>query len=343
MGAPTTPDPLGRHELILELQEDASVASIESGTGLRGGRVLYVYCDNAPKWLLAAPGARIAPTYDDADLEAWRIQKTATGESIPTSLAILITAMPACAQSAIEPHRAMLAWLRSQPSDRAAADADHIDHELQLATGPNNQPGLRNPLRSLRSQRSARRQPNPLRRAKLRLARSGFTSWTVLADNADMARAWVIAGVIVGVVAVIGTFEFVGSSSTHTIAASTPTQPGTTTTTTETNPVILNPAAARAASVSASPVGLPSNTTSCGGHLWVGPNTTCQFAKTVEQVYDQSGGPTNIAAFSPITDQSYTMRCSDEGQHIMCTGAGSNAVVYFSSGPTSATTNRSPP
>lgn len=80
---------------------------------------------------------------------------------------------------------------------------------------------------------------------------------------------------------------------------------------------------------------LPARTSSCGGDLSVGPDTSCPFAHNVEQAYDESsGGETDVTAYSPTTKQLYTMHCTAELPHI-CTG-GKGAAVYFSSGPAHA-------
>ena len=75
-----------------------------------------------------------------------------------------------------------------------------------------------------------------------------------------------------------------------------------------------------------------SGTTSCGGDLYVGPNTSCDFAYNVEQAYDTSGGGgTYVYAYSPATAQNYQMYCTGDLPHV-CSGA-NNASVYFTSGP----------
>ena len=67
-------------------------------------------------------------------------------------------------------------------------------------------------------------------------------------------------------------------------------------------------------------------TTSCGGELSVGPNTTCPFAEDVRSAYE-SHGPGVVDAYSPVTNQTYAMSCSS-GSYVVCTG-GENASVYF--------------
>jgi hypothetical protein len=65
---------------------------------------------------------------------------------------------------------------------------------------------------------------------------------------------------------------------------------------------------------------------SCGGGLSVGPDTTCPFAEEVRSAYE-SHGPGVVAAYSPVTGQTYAMSCS-VGSDVVCTG-GENASVYF--------------
>jgi hypothetical protein len=69
-------------------------------------------------------------------------------------------------------------------------------------------------------------------------------------------------------------------------------------------------------------------TSTCGGGLSVGPNTSCAFAANVRDAYAASGGgDTSVTAFSPATGRTYTMFCTTGAPNI-CTG-GNNASVYF--------------
>jgi hypothetical protein len=69
--------------------------------------------------------------------------------------------------------------------------------------------------------------------------------------------------------------------------------------------------------------------TSCGGTLSVGPNTTCGFAANVESDYfsEIGSGSGSVYSYSPTTGQYYTMYCSAGSPHV-CTG-GHDASVYF--------------
>jgi hypothetical protein len=66
--------------------------------------------------------------------------------------------------------------------------------------------------------------------------------------------------------------------------------------------------------------------TSCGGELAVGPDTTCAFAENVRAAYEREG-PGSYEVFSPVTEKSYAMTCSN-ATPVVCTGA-NNASVYF--------------
>jgi hypothetical protein len=70
-----------------------------------------------------------------------------------------------------------------------------------------------------------------------------------------------------------------------------------------------------------------SGTTSCGGSLSVGPNTSCPFAQNVRDAYFSSGGSSTVTAASPVTEQVYSMNCTAGSPHV-CRG-GNNASVFF--------------
>lgn len=72
-----------------------------------------------------------------------------------------------------------------------------------------------------------------------------------------------------------------------------------------------------------------SNQTSCGGDLSVGPDTTCEFAESVQSAYRSSGGSSTVEAYSSVTNKSYEMTCVTTGTRVTCTG-GVGASVYFS-------------
>lgn len=60
-------------------------------------------------------------------------------------------------------------------------------------------------------------------------------------------------------------------------------------------------------------------------------NTTCPFARSVRDAYlgaGHIGGAATIEADSPVTGQTYTMRCNGTDEFVVCRG-GNNAVVYL--------------
>ncbi len=73
-----------------------------------------------------------------------------------------------------------------------------------------------------------------------------------------------------------------------------------------------------------------SGTTACGDGLIAGPNTSCPFAVNVQQAWDAAPGQTaTVQAYSPVTNQTYTMSCApDSSGGIACYGA-NNASVYW--------------
>jgi hypothetical protein len=77
----------------------------------------------------------------------------------------------------------------------------------------------------------------------------------------------------------------------------------------------------------------PESTTStsgnCGGSLSANENTTCGFAENVESAYysEIGSGSGTVSAYSPTTQQYYSMYCTAGSPH-ECTG-GNNAAVYF--------------
>lgn len=66
-------------------------------------------------------------------------------------------------------------------------------------------------------------------------------------------------------------------------------------------------------------------TTSCGDGISVNSVTSCPFGRAVRDEYESSGGASEIEAFSPATNRSYTMSCSGAVPTV-CRG-GNGAVV----------------
>jgi serine/threonine protein kinase len=126
------------------------------------------------------------------------------------------------------------------------------------------------------------------------------------------------AGIAVGALAATGVLSK-GASTRSTTAAGT----------TAPQPVVAHRKAKRKRKA------LPARTSPCGGGLSVGPDTSCPFAKNVEEAYlRSSGGDTTVTAYSPTTGITYQMHCTAEPPHV-CTG-GKGAAVYFNASPHSA-------
>jgi hypothetical protein len=73
-------------------------------------------------------------------------------------------------------------------------------------------------------------------------------------------------------------------------------------------------------------------TGSCGGIVFVGPNTSCPFAEKVKRAYSNaysatSTRPDTVSVASPVTGVTYEMRCTGESP-VACRG-GTNALVEF--------------
>jgi hypothetical protein len=75
------------------------------------------------------------------------------------------------------------------------------------------------------------------------------------------------------------------------------------------------------------PTQAPSGGTDCGGGVRAGPNTSCPFARSVQDAYASGGGESQLQVYSSVTDREYTMTCSHGSPHV-CTG-GNNASVTF--------------
>lgn len=72
----------------------------------------------------------------------------------------------------------------------------------------------------------------------------------------------------------------------------------------------------------------PSQSSSCGGNLSVGPNTSCAFGLLVMRAYfDNGGGSGIVEAYSPVTQRTYAMTCT-AGAPTVCRG-GNNASVFI--------------
>ncbi|MGO9790996.1 MAG: hypothetical protein ACLP8S_16325 [Solirubrobacteraceae bacterium] len=76
-----------------------------------------------------------------------------------------------------------------------------------------------------------------------------------------------------------------------------------------------------------STVGIPTDSTSCGGGLGVGAATSCAFAQNVQAAYTGRGAGTYMV-YNPVTKQKYAMTCTVGTVIVTCQGS-SNAYVYF--------------
>jgi RNA polymerase subunit RPABC4/transcription elongation factor Spt4 len=134
-----------------------------------------------------------------------------------------------------------------------------------------------------------------------------------------------LAGIAFAGLAVGGVFSHAASTQTVTSASAVRPSAGQTTAAAPRNPT---PAA----------VAAPAGTTSCGGDLSVGPNTSCPFAQNVEHAYAQSrGGNIPVTAYSPATGLTYTIDCAGGSSHVCSGGTTHNASVYFTSRPSYST------
>jgi hypothetical protein len=89
-----------------------------------------------------------------------------------------------------------------------------------------------------------------------------------------------------------------------------------------------SPASPASPAQPAQPAQPAGTSTSCGGTVSAGPNTTCAFALNVAAEYfTQGGGTRTVLVYSPVTNQDYSMSCV-AGVPTVCRG-GNNAVVYI--------------
>jgi hypothetical protein len=142
-----------------------------------------------------------------------------------------------------------------------------------------------------------------------------------------------LAGIAVGALAAAGVFSHT-PASVRTITAAT-IRPAR-----STKPASPTGHNTKPTTPAAPPANVSGGTSSCGGDLAVGPNTSCGFAQNVEQAYDQtSGGDQTVTAFSPATGITYTINCSGGSPHVCTGGTTHDASIYFTGGPSSSTSN----
>ena len=142
--------------------------------------------------------------------------------------------------------------------------------------------------------------------------------------------------------------ELAPAPVTQTSAPAKPSPAVTKTVTTKRAPAVTKTvappaAAAPAPAVVPAPYYVPAPATfsNCGGDAASGgislnSVTSCPFAENVESAWNSSGasGSGTVTAYSPVTEQTYTMYCtpSDTGYEV-CTG-GNNAYVEFAASST---------
>jgi hypothetical protein len=83
------------------------------------------------------------------------------------------------------------------------------------------------------------------------------------------------------------------------------------------------------AGIAPAPEGRSSDSGNCGGSLSANEVTTCGFAEAVEDAYyaEIGSGAGTVIAYSPTTEQTYSMYCTAGSPH-ECTG-GNGAAVFF--------------
>ncbi|HTZ88576.1 MAG TPA: hypothetical protein VMB05_18080 [Solirubrobacteraceae bacterium] len=147
-----------------------------------------------------------------------------------------------------------------------------------------------------------------------------------------------------GHTAAVGNGVFTGTASLHggkttidVIASAPGRAPGSTRIVVARQPNAHATRSSNPVAVIVSPQAVPNSggtgQSSCGDALSVGPNTSCAFAENVRAAY-ASSGPGDVSAYSPVTNETYVMNCSD-GSYVVCTGA-DDASVYFPSGSAGA-------
>ncbi len=78
---------------------------------------------------------------------------------------------------------------------------------------------------------------------------------------------------------------------------------------------------------SATPVSIPTNSTSCARELSAEPNTSRVILRNVQAAYERKGGGRNMV-WSPVTKERYAMTCAAGAVIVICHGA-SRAYVHF--------------
>jgi RNA polymerase subunit RPABC4/transcription elongation factor Spt4 len=155
------------------------------------------------------------------------------------------------------------------------------------------------------------------------------------------------AAVTFAALGVAGVFSH--GPATQTITSARRARPVAATSTVSTTPASKSNSSSSSSSststssTSASTAVVPGGTTSCGGDLFVGPNTSCPFARNVEAAYARSGGGnTPVTAYSPVTGLTYTIDCTGGAPHVCTGGTTHNASIYFTNSTISPTPQATP-
>jgi hypothetical protein len=182
-----------------------------------------------------------------------------------------------------------------QDDGRSTAEADASERASGSAKGASTDPA---PLKPLAKKAS------PVASKQGSGAPQGVSSWRQFAFAGAIAAVAVVAGLMI----VLSAGN--GSSDPEAIATPTSTVTVTTATTTSEPPRVALPGERCSSKVSADD-----------------KTTSCPFALNVAREYARAGSGTPFSAYSPTTQQSYTMRCAN-GELIVCTG-GNQATVYL--------------
>ena len=89
-------------------------------------------------------------------------------------------------------------------------------------------------------------------------------------------------------------------------------------------------------------VQVPASADTCDSGLWVNSVTTCPFAENTRSAYAEANGAKEISSYSPVTGETYAMRCEGAGT-VVCRGGNDAAVWFTSAKPTGQNTSEPAP
>ena len=145
----------------------------------------------------------------------------------------------------------------------------------------------------------------------------------------SLCVSFVVLGIIVAMSSGGGT-----TSSNSPGAITTATTTAVTPTTTVATPTTTPSTTPMTSSTAGNPTSSPGNLTACDQNISAGPVTSCPFAENVFVAYSKDytangeQSSNTITAYSPVTHQSYSMDCTNDGKIVNCTG-GNNSFVTF--------------